>query len=98
MVHYRACFMAAMLNNYPLGFYNAATLVKDAQRHGLHFIALDINKSQYEFTVEEVNGEKQVRVGLNFVRGLRKDIGEAIIAERDGDDSDNPKSTTQNVK
>jgi len=112
MVHYRACFMAAMFNNYPLGFYNAATLVKDAQRHGLHFIALDINKSQYEFTVEGGNPtgregvfcdivssdseddtlptgrvsasvEKQVRVGLNFVRGLRKDIGYEIVATRD---------------
>ncbi|MEP6788660.1 MAG: error-prone DNA polymerase, partial [Acidobacteriota bacterium] len=83
MIHYRACFMAAMFNNYPLGFYNAATLVKDAQRHGLHFIALDINKSQYEFTVEEVDGEKRVRVGLNFVRGLRKEIGETIVAERE---------------
>ena len=57
MVHYRACFMAAMFNNYPLGFYSAATLVKDAQRHGLHFLPLDINRSQYLFTVEEVNGE-----------------------------------------
>jgi error-prone DNA polymerase len=82
MVHYRACFMAAMLNNYPLGFYSAATLVKDAQRHGLHFIAIDINRSQYLFTVEDVDGEKQVRVGLRFVRGLRKEIGEKIIAER----------------
>ena len=84
IVHYRACFMAAMFNNYPLGFYNAATLVKDAQRHGLHFIALDINKSQYEFTVEEVEGEKKVRVGLNFVRGLRSDVAQMIVAERDG--------------
>ncbi len=83
MVHYRAAFMTAMLNNYPLGFYSAATLVKDAQRHGLHFIALDINRSQYLFTIEEVDGEKQVRVGLKYVRGLRKEIGEMIIAERD---------------
>ncbi|MFN0277510.1 MAG: DNA polymerase III subunit alpha [Pyrinomonadaceae bacterium] len=83
MIHYRACFMAAMFNNYPLGFYNAATLVKDAQRHGLHFIAIDINKSQYEFTVEDVDGEKRVRIGLNFVRGLRKEIAEMIVAERE---------------
>jgi error-prone DNA polymerase len=91
MVHYRACFMTAMLNNYPLGFYNAATLVKDAQRHGLHFIAIDINRSDYMFTVEEVmrgsgSGgapEKCVRVGLKFVRGLREDVGKAIISERD---------------
>jgi error-prone DNA polymerase len=88
MVHYRACFMAAMLNNYPLGFYSAATLVKDAQRHGLHFIAIDINRSQYLFTVEEVKGadgksDKQVRVGLKFVRSLRQEVGEKIVAERD---------------
>ena len=95
MVHYRACFLAAMLNNYPLGFYSAATLVKDAQRHGLHFIAIDINRSDYLFTVEEAevrtgNGSdrvpvktgKQVRVGLKHVRGLRKDAGEAIVEER----------------
>lgn len=82
IVHYRACFTAAMLNNYPLGFYSAATLVKDAQRHGLHFIAIDINKSQYLFTVEKVNAEKQIRVGLKYVRGLREDVGERIIAER----------------
>jgi error-prone DNA polymerase len=91
MVHYRACFMAAMLNNYPLGFYNAATLVKDAQRHDLHFIALDINKSDYLFKVEEMEvirnekvvKDKQVRVGLNYVRGLRKDVGEEIVNERE---------------
>ncbi|MBK6589636.1 MAG: error-prone DNA polymerase [Acidobacteria bacterium] len=78
MVHYRAEFMTAMFNNYPLGFYSAATLVKDAQRHGLHFRPLDINKSQYEFTVEE----DDVRVGLKYIRGLRAEVGRKIVAER----------------
>ena len=78
IVHYRAEFMTAMFNNYPLGFYSAATLVKDAQRHGLHFRALDINKSQYEFTIEEGD----VRVGLKYVRGLREDVGRKIVSER----------------
>ncbi len=92
MIHYRAAFMVATFNNYPLGFYSAATLVKDAQRHGLHFLALDLNRSQYLFTVEEVEKhksgvpptlEKQVRVGMKYVRGLRKEVGEAIVAERE---------------
>ncbi len=78
MIYYRACFMTAMFNNYPLGFYNAATLVKDAQRHGLRFLALDINRSDYLFTVE--NGK--VQVGLKYVRGLREDTGKAIVKER----------------
>ncbi len=82
ILHYRACFMAAMFNNYPLGFYSAATLVKDAQRHGLHFRSLDINRSDYIFTVEDVEGEKQIRLGLKFVRGLREEIGRKIVLER----------------
>jgi error-prone DNA polymerase len=79
IVHYRAEFMTAMFNNYPLGFYSAATLVKDAQRHGLHFRALDINRSDYDFTIEE--GE--VRVGLKYVRGLREEVGRKIVEERE---------------
>ncbi len=92
MVHYRACFMTAMFNNYPLGFYSAATLVKDAQRHGLHFLPIDINRSDYLFTVQtevrtgsgsdRVTHEKQVRVGLKYVRGLREEIGMKIVEER----------------
>ncbi|HQZ83154.1 MAG TPA: error-prone DNA polymerase [Pyrinomonadaceae bacterium] len=83
IIHFRACFMTAMLNNYPLGFYSAATLIKDAQRHGLHFRHLDVNLSNYDFTVEEVDGEKQVRVGLRFVRGLREAVGRILVEERE---------------
>ncbi|MBK9529860.1 MAG: hypothetical protein IPO41_16460 [Acidobacteria bacterium] len=78
-----------MFNNYPLGFYSAATLVKDAQRHGLHFRAIDINKSQYEFTVEEGD----VRVGLKFVRGLREEVGRKIVEERKLTSENSPLST-----
>jgi error-prone DNA polymerase len=33
--HYLTAFTAALLNNQPMGFYSPATIVKDAQRHGL---------------------------------------------------------------
>ena len=33
--HHPAAFYAALLNNQPMGFYHPATLVKDAQRHGV---------------------------------------------------------------
>ncbi len=77
-VHYLAEFTTAMLNNYPLGFYAPATLIKDAQRHGLHFNAIDINRSQRLFTIED----GRVRIGLKYVKGLRKDVAEAIVANR----------------
>jgi error-prone DNA polymerase len=36
--HYLAAFTAALLNNQPMGFYSPATIVKDAQRHGLRSV------------------------------------------------------------
>ncbi|MBX3291993.1 MAG: error-prone DNA polymerase [Acidobacteria bacterium] len=78
ILHYRAAFMVAMFNNYPLGFYSAATLVKDAQRHGLRFLPVDINYSDYLFKIED----EKVRVGLKYIRGLREEIGLQIESER----------------
>ncbi len=43
--HYLAAFTAALLNNQPMGFYRPATLVKDAQRHGLKVLPIDVTKS-----------------------------------------------------
>lgn len=76
--HYLAAFTAAMLNQQPMGFYHPATLVKDAQRHGLHFLPVDVMHSQWNCTLE---GEK-VRLGFNYVRGLRREPAEAIVAAR----------------
>jgi error-prone DNA polymerase len=74
-----------MLNNYPLGFYTPATLIKDAQRHGLRFRYVDVNHSDYLFRIEKgASGELCVRVGLKYVKGLRQEVGEAIVAERRG--------------
>src|SRR5882724_143264 len=50
--HYLAAFTAAMLNNQPMGFYHPATLVKDAQRHGLHFRPIDVTRSEWNCTIE----------------------------------------------
>ena len=42
--HHLAAFTCAMLNNWPLGFYHPATLVKDAQRHGLRVLPIDVTQ------------------------------------------------------
>jgi error-prone DNA polymerase len=80
--HYLAAFTAAILNNQPMGFYAPATLVKDAQRHGLHFQPIDVTRSSWRCTIEEHNGEKHVRLGLNYVKGLRESAAQAILAAR----------------
>ncbi len=85
--HYLAAFMAAMLNNQPMGFYAPAILLNDARRHGLRVLPIDVTKSAWECTVEEgarcqVLGARALRLGLMYVKGLRAEAGQAIVRER----------------
>ncbi len=80
--HYLAAFTAALLNNQPMGFYSSSTLIKDAQRHGLHFKPVDVTQSEWLCTIEEHDGSRWVRLGMNYVRGLHKEHCEAIVYER----------------
>jgi error-prone DNA polymerase len=52
--HYLAAFTAALLNNQPMGFYSPATIVKDAQRHGLKMLPVDVTCSEWMCTLETV--------------------------------------------
>ena len=56
--HYLAAFTAALLNNQPMGFYHPATIVKDAQRHGLRVLPIDVMKSDWLCTLEPVSSFK----------------------------------------
>jgi error-prone DNA polymerase len=80
--HYIAAFTCAILNNQPMGFYAAHTLVKDAQRHGLHFLPVDVVYSLYVCTIEQRNGGLAVRLGFNYVKGLKRESAEAIVQAR----------------
>ncbi len=75
--HYPAAFYTALLNNQPMGFYHPATLVKDAQRHGVRFAPIDVQTSDWPCRVEP---DGRVRLGLMYVNGLRQEKGRAIAA------------------
>jgi error-prone DNA polymerase len=66
-----------MLNNQPMGFYHPATLVKDAQRHGVRFAPIDVQVSDWECRVEP---DGRLRLGLMYVNGLRETVGRAIAS------------------
>src|SRR5712691_3150148 len=94
-VHHPAAFYAALLNNQPMGFYHPATIVKDAQRHGLRILPIDIARSQWLCTVQPGEGRRTeplhspsctshaVRLGLRYVRGLREAAARAIVRARE---------------
>jgi error-prone DNA polymerase len=52
--HYLAAFTAALLNNQPMGFYSPATITKDAQRHGLKILPVDVTCSEWMCSLEAV--------------------------------------------
>jgi error-prone DNA polymerase len=74
--HYTAEFLAALLNAQPMGFYPPATLVRDAQRHGIETRPPDVNRSGVHCDIED----GAVRIGLTYVQGVGEDDAEAVVA------------------
>lgn len=82
-VKYLAAFTCAMLNNQPMGFYTAAVLVKDAQRHGLRVKPVDVQISDAVCRVEhEPEGSLSLRLGLNYARGFKAIAAAQLVAAR----------------
>jgi error-prone DNA polymerase len=89
--HYLGAFTAAILNNQPMGFYSPATLVKDAQRHGLKVLHADVAVSDWKCKLEQTpdierqtssKHELALRMGLRYVRGLRDEAAMALLQAR----------------
>jgi len=97
-VRYLPAFTAALLNNWPMGFYHPATIVKDAQRHGLHVHPVDVTCSDWNCKLEAESPvplcipcgssssstalNAALRLGLCYVRGLQQTAAEALVTER----------------
>ncbi len=77
--HHAGPFYTSLLNNQPMGFYHPATLVKDAQRHGVRFTCIDVHASDWLCRYEP---DGSVRLGLMYVQGMRGDAGKRIVDAR----------------
>ncbi|MCH2171620.1 error-prone DNA polymerase [Myxococcota bacterium] len=83
--HHPAAFLAGLLNAQPMGFYSPATLVKDAQRHGVEVRGIDVAHSNWRCSLEPLPSADRppsVRLGLCFAAGLRRETGKAIERAR----------------
>ena len=87
--HEPACFLAAMLNSQPLGFYSPSQLVQDARRHGLRVLPADVSHSDWDCSLEqseksgsEPNLQPAIRLGLRMVAGLHARAALRISAAR----------------
>jgi error-prone DNA polymerase len=94
-IHYAQEFLCALLNEQPMGFYPPDALVHEAQRRGVRLAPPDANRSRVLCHVEtprqpgpsvaepELRGGLRVRIGLGYVKGVREEEMESLVAERD---------------
>ena len=94
--HHPEAFLCALLNAWPMGYYHPATLVKDAQRHGVLVLPIDARRSPWSCTLEREDGVSiddegveapeaarwAVRLGLRFVHGLREAAARRLVEAR----------------
>ena len=55
--HEPACFLAALINSQPMGFYAPSQLVQDAQRHGITVLPADVSHSDWDCTINQLGSD-----------------------------------------
>jgi DNA-directed DNA polymerase III PolC len=95
--HHPDAFTCSLLNSQPMGFYSPRELIGDAKRHGVEFLPLDINISDYEYTLEAQQQSLRdktaakpqqgshylaVRVGFKAIYGLKEKHIQTLVLER----------------
>ncbi|BDI60997.1 error-prone DNA polymerase [Qipengyuania nanhaisediminis] len=92
--HFPAAFAAALLNSQPMGFYAPAQIVRDAREHGVAVLPADVNRSQWDCTLEEIGEASEtrsgrydrhiaLRLGLRQIDGLPEHVAARLIAVRE---------------
>ena len=82
--YYPDVFAAALLNSQPMGFYQPAQIVIDAQKHGVVVRPVDINHSFWDYTLEEKTGAYcALRLGFRQVKGLREEDMQLLVNARE---------------
>ncbi|MFT3933798.1 MAG: error-prone DNA polymerase [Chitinophagaceae bacterium] len=81
--YYPDIFACALLNSMPMGFYQPAQIIIDAQKHGVEVRPVDINHSTWDNKLEEIAGKYcALRLGFRQVKGLREDDMQLLITKR----------------
>jgi error-prone DNA polymerase len=92
--HEPACFLAALVNSQPMGFYAPSQLVQDARKHGVEVRAVDVMHSHWDCTLEPADNkpppsfpgikenQPAVRLGLRLVTGLSEAAALRLVQAR----------------
>jgi error-prone DNA polymerase len=81
--YHPAAFGCALLNAQPMGFYAPAEIVRDAREHDVEALAPDVNRSDWDNTLERTAANAlALRLGFRQVDGFKEDWAWAIAQNR----------------
>ncbi len=92
--HFPAAFACGLLNSQPMGFYAPAQIVRDAREHGVAVLPVDVNRSEWNCTLEEIasagcdreDGRQDchiaLRLGFRQLDGLPEHAAAMLVAAR----------------
>ncbi|MCY7312746.1 MAG: error-prone DNA polymerase [Pseudoxanthomonas sp.] len=95
--HEPGCFLAALLNSQPMGFYTPSQLIQDAVRHGIEVRPVDVVLSAVDCSLESAQAAAEtqtfpgrgnliqpcVRLGLRMVGTLSELGAQRIVSARE---------------
>ena len=81
--HEPAAYACALVNSWPMGFYNPDQVLQDARRHDLEVRPVDVLYSDWDCTLEP-KGQAQpaIRMGMRLICGMREDDAKRICDAR----------------
>lgn len=81
--YYPDAFATALLNSMPMGFYQPAQIVIDAQKHGVEVRPVDVNASSWDNLLEEKSGKYcAIRLGFRQIKGLGQQEMDLLVSRR----------------
>lgn len=81
--YYPDVFACALLNSLPMGFYQPAQIVIDAQNHGVSILPVDVNYSDWDNLLEEQSGKYwSMRLGFRHIKGINQDDIAILVNQR----------------
>lgn len=81
--YYPDVFACALLNSMPMGFYQPAQIIQDAQKNGVDVRPVDVNHSTWDNLLEEKSGRHcAMRLGFRQIKGLREEDMKVLVDNR----------------
>jgi len=82
--YYPDVFACALLNSLPMGFYQPAQIVIDAQKHGVEVLPVDVNDSGWDHLLEPRGSGRYrpLRLGFRQIGGFKEEDAQLLVTGR----------------